>query len=89
MDFNDVTVILKDAVMTVITVSGPILAIALTTGLVIAVFQATTQINEQTMTLIPKIIGVFTALTVLASWMVTQVSEYASELFENILRMIL
>lgn len=89
MEYTDVTTILKDAVMIIITVSGPILAVALVIGLIIAIFQATTQINEQTLAMIPKILAVFITLVFLSSWIVTRVSEYARDLFENILKMIL
>ena len=54
--------IMKDALTTIIMIAGPILIVALLVGLLISVLQATTQIQEQTLTFVPKILAVFLAL---------------------------
>jgi len=65
---EDVIHIGKKAIETVLLTSAPMLIAALVIGLVISIFQAATQINEQTMTFIPKIVGVFVALLFFGPW---------------------
>lgn len=77
--------IISDSVSTLITVVAPLLAIAMLVGILIALFQATTQINEQTMVFVPKIIAVFAGLMLLGGWMITQLREFTLNLFESIL----
>ena len=50
--------VVKDAIMTALKVAGPILAVAIVIGLIISIIQATTQIQEQTLTFVPKLLGV-------------------------------
>ncbi|WP_306547018.1 flagellar biosynthesis protein FliQ [Desulfobulbus sp.] len=69
MTQEDVVHIGKQAIETVLLTSAPMLIAALVIGLVISIFQAATQINEQTMTFIPKIVGVFVALLFFGPWM--------------------
>lgn len=89
MAYEEVVMIFKDAVMTIITVSSPMLIGALITGLIVAIFQATTQINEQTLAFVPKILCVFIILIILGPWILENLTEYTTNLFENILRMVL
>ncbi|MGE4400890.1 MAG: flagellar biosynthesis protein FliQ [Desulfobulbus sp.] len=58
----------RQAVQTVLMTSAPMLLAALVIGLIISIFQAATQINEQTMTFIPKIVGVFVTLLIFGPW---------------------
>lgn len=88
MDQAAVTNIMHDAVITVLTVSAPMLIVALVIGIIVSVFQATTQINEQTLVFIPKIIGMLLTLLILGDWMLTRLSEYTNGLFEQIVRYI-
>ncbi len=85
MDQAIVINLFEGALSTVLLVALPILLIAMVVGVVIAVFQATTQINEQTMVFVPKIIAVFVGLMLLGSWMITQLTEYIQRLFDSIL----
>ena len=55
----------------VLLISGPLLALALIVGLIVSVFQATTQIQEQTLAFIPKIVAVFIGLVVFGPWMLS------------------
>jgi flagellar biosynthetic protein FliQ len=59
----------RQAIETALLVAAPMLIAALVIGLLISIFQAATQINEQTMTFIPKIVGVFVAMLLFAPWM--------------------
>ncbi len=76
--------IARQAIETVLMVSGPMLLAALIIGLVISIFQAATQINEQTMTFIPKIVGVFVTLLIAAPWMIQKISAFLLMIFEQL-----
>jgi len=82
---NTVIFLISQAVTTMIKVSAPVLIIAMVVGVIIAVFQATTQINEQTMVFVPKILAVFVGLILFGAWMLTQLSEFTTKLFDSIL----
>jgi len=71
----------RRAIETVLLLSGPMLLTALVLGLVISIFQAATQINEQTMTFIPKIVGVFLALLFFAPWMIQTLLAFVQGIF--------
>jgi flagellar biosynthetic protein FliQ len=75
---NDATVIAiaQDALWTTVLVSGPILIVTLVIGMLVSVFQAMTQINEATMTFVPKIIGVFAIAALLGPWMIGTMVNY-------------
>ncbi|MET3682149.1 flagellar biosynthetic protein FliQ [Alkalibacillus flavidus] len=71
-------------VYTILLVVGPLLIIALAVGLAVAIFQATTQIQEQTLAFIPKIIAVFIAIVILGPWMLQRMIEFTVSIFNNI-----
>ncbi|MBU8906998.1 flagellar biosynthesis protein FliQ [Desertibacillus haloalkaliphilus] len=71
-------------VYTVIMVAGPLLVIALGLGLLVSIFQATTQIQEQTLAFIPKIVGVLLALVVFGPWMLSVVLNFSYQIFNNL-----
>jgi flagellar biosynthesis protein FliQ len=74
----------QDALMTAILVSSPILIVSLVIGLVISVFQAMTQINEVTLTFVPKILGVFAIAAVMGPWMVGTMVSYTARLYATL-----
>lgn len=74
----------KEAVGTVFFVGGPILFTALGVGLVVSIFQAMTQIQEQTLTFIPKIVSVVVVLLVLGSWMLSILTGFATNLLTQL-----
>lgn len=80
----DVMRIFQEAIFTVIEVSAPVLLVGLIVGLLVSIFQAMTQINEQTMVFIPKIFGILLALLLFGSWMLTRLTEFTNRLFDNI-----
>ncbi len=88
MEVQDVVLIMKDGVMTILAISAPMIIGALVIGFIVALFQATTQINEPTMAFVPKIIVVFLALVFFGSWILTRITQFTLQLYENILRMI-
>lgn len=70
--------------MTILLVAGPILILALAVGLLVSVFQATTQIQEQTLAFIPKIIAVLVGVVIFGPWMLTKLVEFTTDLFQNL-----
>ncbi len=72
------------AFRTILLVSGPTLLVSLFTGLLVSVFQAVTQIQEFTLTFVPKIIAVFVCLFVMAPWLTKIMVDYAHNLIYNI-----
>ena len=74
----------RQAVETVLMVAGPLLIVALVTGLSIAIFQAATQINEQTMTFIPKIVAVLVTLLIMAPWMIKVLLAFTTRIYQSI-----
>jgi flagellar biosynthetic protein FliQ len=65
-------------------VAGPLLLVALLVGLLVSVFQAVTQIQEQSLTLIPKIVGIAVIVVVLGPWMLGQLVAYTTNLYGSI-----
>lgn len=74
----------RHAMEVTLMVSAPMLLVALCIGLVVSIFQAATQINETTLSFIPKLIGVFVSLVVAGPWMLTIMLDYMREIFGNI-----
>lgn len=85
MGQGDVAALIQDAVMTILTVSLPMLGIGLVVGLLISILQATTQINEQTIVFVAKIVSVFAALILFGPWMLTQLQEFTLRVYDYIL----
>lgn len=83
MTTAEVITIAKDALYTIIITATPILLISLVIGLVISIFQTVTSIQEQTMTFVPKIIGIFLGLMLLGGWMLENMVTYMENLWSN------
>lgn len=84
MDQGTVINIAQHALLIVLYVSAPMLGLSLIVGLAVSIFQATTQIQEQTLTFIPKILAVVAAVAVFGSWMLRVLIEYTQNLYMNI-----
>lgn len=78
----------RDALLTVLKISAPVLLVGLVVGLIISIFQATTQINEQSLHFVPKIVAMIVALLLLGSWMLTTMKEFTLRMYESMLRFI-
>ena len=74
----------QEAIKTTILVSMPMLGLGLAVGLIVSIFQAVTQINEITLTFVPKILVVLLALLFFAHWMLQHLMNFASTTFEQI-----
>ena len=72
--------IAQDAVYISLLISAPLLTVGLVVGLAIAIFQATTQIQEMTLTFVPKIVAVMFAMLFFASWMMIKLTDYTQDL---------
>lgn len=72
------------AVYIVLKVSAPMLVLALVVGLVISIFQATTQIQEQTLAFVPKIIAVLLALLLFGPWILTTLVDFTRGILDNL-----
>jgi len=72
------------AIKTAIMLAGPMLAVGLTVGILVSMFQAATQINEMTLVFVPKMLGVALALLVFFPWMLRIITDFAGRLFANI-----
>ncbi|MHA7838162.1 MAG: flagellar biosynthesis protein FliQ [bacterium] len=84
MSLEQISAILQDMMLTTLIVSAPSLATGLAVGLIIAVFQAATQINEQTLTFVPKIVAVFAVFGALFPWMMQTMMEFSGRVMELI-----
>ncbi len=84
MEQATVIKVMQDAVTTIMMVSAPPLIIGMVVGIIVSIFQATTQINEQTLAFVPKIIAILIALLVFGGWMLTNLSDFTLRLFEYI-----
>jgi len=70
----------RDAMFLVLTVAGPVLAIGMGVGLAVALFQAVTQLQEQTLSFVPKILAMAVATVLFVPWIANKMMEYAREL---------
>ena len=74
----------QQALEVTILVSAPLLLTALAVGLLVSVFQAATQINEMTLSFIPKLLATFLVLVVAGPWMLTMMMDYTRRLYSSI-----
>ncbi|MFZ5754993.1 MAG: flagellar biosynthesis protein FliQ, partial [Bacillota bacterium] len=77
----------REAVYTILLLAGPLLGASLLIGLLVSIFQATTQIQEQTLTFVPKIVVVFLSLIIFGPWMLNLLIAFTSNLFAVIPRL--
>jgi flagellar biosynthetic protein FliQ len=73
-----------EAVKVMIYIAGPLLLAAMAIGIVVSVIQAITQINEATLTFIPKIIAIIVVLMVMAPWMLEILKQYTADILGNV-----
>ena len=80
---GEVLDIASQEIYTIIVVSAPLLLVSLIIGLIISIFQTVTSIQEQTLTFVPKILAVFVGMMIFGSWILTQLTEYITDLWSN------
>ena len=74
----------QNAILLTLMLAGPVLLMSLTIGSLVSLVQAATQINEATLTFIPKMIGIIVVLVVLGSWMLQKLLVFTSNLFTSL-----
>ena len=84
MDTAMVIALARQALWVTILVSAPLLGIALAVGLLIGIFQAATSINEMTLSFIPKILALASALALFGSWQIVTLVDFARSIFQRI-----
>ena len=84
MDQGEVLQIFRSAMYVAIKIAAPLLIVSIVIGLVIAIFQAATQIHEQTLTFVPKILVLGLMRQGIGSWMITRFSEFLTQVFDLI-----
>ena len=83
MSSSDIITIARQTVWVIVKTSVPLLLVSMVVGLIISLFQTLTSIQEQTLTFVPKIIGVFIGVMIFGSWILTKVTDYIQELWSN------
>ena len=81
MTFDQAMSILRESMMVALMISGPILAVGLVVGLLISLFQAVTQIQEQTLTFVPKIVAMAVTIILIAPWLGIKLMEFSVRMF--------
>ena len=87
MSIGDVSSLLRNAIMQILTIASPLLITALVVGLTVAILQATTSIQEQTLVFVPKVIFILVVLALLGGYMFTTLGQYTTTLFSQISEM--
>ncbi len=88
MSPEQVLTIGSEAMQTTLMVAAPVLGVALVIGLLVSIFQAATQINEQTLSFIPKLVGVMAMLLLAGTWMLVTMVDYMHRVFTMIPQMV-
>jgi flagellar biosynthetic protein FliQ len=84
MDFGNAISIFRDGIIQILILSAPVLLIGMGVGLIISIFQATTSIQEQTLSFVPKLAAIMVTLIVLGPWMFGVLANFTRALFAQI-----
>ncbi len=87
MSTGEAVSIMRGGIFEILLLSAPVLLVAMVVGLVISIFQATTSIQEQTLTFVPKIAAIMLVLALLGGWMFGNLAQYTRDLFALIPQM--
>jgi flagellar biosynthesis protein FliQ len=88
MDVGFVVMIFRTAILQLLLMSAPVLLMGMLVGLIVSIFQATTSIQEQTLTFVPKIAAILAALLFFGPWMITTLRQFTINLFNQIPNMV-
>ena len=83
MSTEMVTDMMQEALFLILKTSAPLLIISMVIGVVVSIFQTVTSIQEQTLTFVPKMVGMFVGLMILGHWMLNEMSGYMEDLWRN------
>lgn len=84
MTVSDAIALFQQAILLALTLAGPMLLFGLTAGVLVSIFQAVTQVQEMTLTFIPKILAVVLSLFLFLPWMVNRIMDFSVNLFGNL-----
>lgn len=84
MGLSQLVALMRGGIFEVLMLSAPVLGVALIIGLIVAVFQATTSIQEQTLTFLPKMLAILGVLALLGGWMFSSAAQYTTQIFNMI-----
>ena len=84
MSIEVVTDVMRDALIRVLIVSAPVILVAMIVGLIISIFQATTQIQEQTLSFVPKLAAIFITLIIAGNFMIIILLDFTRHIFRMI-----
>ncbi len=84
MDLGSAVSIMRGAIFQILLLSAPVLLVSMVVGLIISIFQATTSIQEQTLSFVPKMAAIMLVLVFLGPWMLSTLASYTVALFEQI-----
>lgn len=84
MTQGQVMALFQSALLVALKLTAPLLLVSIAIGLVVAIFQAATQIHEQTLTFVPKVLAIALLLLAMGSWMMTTMNDFVSGLFTTI-----
>jgi len=85
MDMTDVIEIIRESMIVMLKIAGPIMLVAMAVGLIISLFQALTQIQEVTLTFVPKILAVFAVMLIMGPFIVTELIDFTRVLADRII----
>lgn len=83
MTIDAVAQIMGDALYTIVITAAPVLLISLLIGLIVSIFQTITSIQEQTLTFVPKVLGIFLTIIILGHWMLNNMVGYVERLWAD------
>lgn len=83
MGIDQVVAIFSNALFVVIKTAAPVLLVSLTIGLIVSIFQTVTSIQEQTLTFVPKVLGIFLVLMLVGHWMLNNIVSFMVELWSD------
>ena len=84
MDINSITQLMREGVWVAIKLGGPMLVLSMAVGVLIAIFQAATQINEQTLTFVPKLLAIMAMMGFLGSTMLVMLQDFTRGIFSMV-----
>ena len=84
MNAQDVLTFAQEALLLLLTISLPVLLTVMVVGLVVSIFQAVTQINESTLSFVPKMVAAVVVFAVAGPWMISTIVDFIRRTFENI-----
>ena len=88
MDQATVTTVMQAAIRTVLVVSLPPILVGLAIGIIVSIFQAATQINEQTLAFVPKIIGILASILLFGGMMLTNLTEFTYQIYNYMITIV-